>query len=294
MLASDTAFWLDVEHPTEEFIDSLASSLSLHPLAVEDSKQWDQRGKLVRYGDVAMFIGFGLEAGVPVEVHGYIGEHFLVTFRRADLSSMDELHRSGSVRALLGQPPIVLLHHVATAIHEPFPLYVDSLEERLQVVEEAMISEPFGDYLVEIRDIRQQASELRRILTPGRDLAERSAVTPALPGAGDDALLYIRDIADELHQLVGDLAAVGERCIAAVSLQASLTSSRQADASSRLAAVATIFLPITFVVGFFGMNFDVLINDFEQGWVAFLVWGVALNVACTAAIVVWLRRRRLL
>jgi Mg2+ and Co2+ transporter CorA len=55
--------------------------------------------------------------------------------------------------------------------------------------------------------------------------------------------------------------------------------------------VATVFLPATVFVGFFGMNFEVLINDFEQGWTRFLVFGVLLNVTRVAAIL-WLLRRR--
>jgi magnesium transporter len=55
--------------------------------------------------------------------------------------------------------------------------------------------------------------------------------------------------------------------------------------------VATVFLPITFVVGLFGMNFDVLVNDVEQGWPRFLIFGIGLNVLCIAATLFWFRRR---
>jgi magnesium transporter len=66
-------FWLDVENPTDEIIDQLAAGLGLHPLAVEDSKQFGQRGKLQFYGNVAMMVGFGLDPQMhePVDEKGW-------------------------------------------------------------------------------------------------------------------------------------------------------------------------------------------------------------------------------
>jgi magnesium transporter len=66
-------FWLDIENPTDEVIDQLATRLGLHPLAVEDSKQFGQRAKLQVYGNGAMLVGFGLDEQLrePVEVHCY-------------------------------------------------------------------------------------------------------------------------------------------------------------------------------------------------------------------------------
>ena len=78
-------FWLDIEDPTDEVIDQLATLLGLHPLAIEDSKQFGQRAKLQVYGNGAMVVGFGLDKQLrePVEVHCYYTTGFLITLRRA-------------------------------------------------------------------------------------------------------------------------------------------------------------------------------------------------------------------
>jgi len=75
-------------------------------------------------------------------------------------------------------------------------------------------------------------------------------------------------------------------------LHASLASKHLAAVNRRLAAVATIFLPISFLAGFFGQNFDVLTDSIEKGWTSFLVLGVGLSAACTAVTVFLLSRRR--
>jgi magnesium transporter len=293
LIRTGVPFWLDIEDPTEVVIDQMAEHLGLHALAVEDSKQFAQRGKLQVYGDVAMMVGFGLDAerGEPVEVHCYLATGFIVTFHQAPSDALAALHRTGSLRAQLGAAPMRLLHHTITSLHDRFPLFIDGLEERLSKIERDMVDEPLDRHLVEIAAIRRTTEVLRRTLTPGREVAGRATVVMTLPGASDDDMLYATDVLDELGFIVTDLAAVGERCLALLGLHASLVSTRQGAASRQLAAVATIFLPITFVVGFFGMNFDVLINHFEQGWPIFVILGVLLNVVCIVS-TLWLLRRR--
>jgi magnesium transporter len=90
---------------------------------------------------------------------------------------------------------------------------------------------------------------------------------------------------------VADFTAIEERCIALLGLHAALASKHVASVSRRLAAVATIFLPISFLAGFSGQNFNVLTGRIEQGWPTFLVLGMGLNVACVLVIVVMLSRR---
>jgi magnesium transporter len=89
---------------------------------------------------------------------------------------------------------------------------------------------------------------------------------------------------------VADFTAIEERCVALLGLHAALASKHVAVVSRRLAAVATIFLPISFLAGFFGQNFSALVRSIE-GWPAFLALGVGLSVACVAVTVFVLNRR---
>jgi magnesium transporter len=93
-----------------------------------------------------------------------------------------------------------------------------------------------------------------------------------------------------LAQIVADFTALEERCVALLGLHSALASKHLATVSRRLAAVATIFLPISFLAGFFGQNFSVLVASI-QGWPAFLILGVGLSTACVAVTVFILRRR---
>jgi magnesium transporter len=293
LIEAGQPFWLDIENPTDETIDQLATGLGLHPLAVEDSKQFGQRAKLQVYGKVAVLVGFGLDEQLrePVEVHCYYTTGFLVTLRRAPSPALDALRQAGSVQPQLGSDPIRALQPLVGSLYTQFSALALELEERLDALEQRVLREADDQELAEITGIRHRAAATRRIVTPGRDLAARTPLIQTLPGATSETQLYAEDISDELQQVVAELSAIEERCAALLALHASLASKHLAAVSRRLADVATIFLPISFLAGFWGQNFTVLTGSVEKGWPAFLLLGVGLSVACVAVIVFMLSRR---
>jgi magnesium transporter len=113
----------------------------------------------------------------------------------------------------------------------------------------------------------------------------------SLPAATHETRMYLEDISDELRRFVADLTAIEERCITLLSLQASLSGNHLAVVSRRLAAVATIFLPISFLAGFWGENFNILTGTVEKGTPAFWILSVGLNAAVVLVTIFILRRR---
>ena len=136
-----------------------------------------------------------------------------------------------------------------SSLYTQFSTLVLELDRRLDTLEQRVLHEADDQELAEITAIRHQAAEIRRVVTPGRDLAARTPLIKSLPGASGDTQLYAEDINDELQQLVADFTAIEERCAALLVLHASLASKHLAVVSRRLADVATIFLPISFLAG---------------------------------------------
>jgi len=286
-------FWLDIEDPADEVIDQLATLLGLPPLAVENSRQFGQRAKLQVYGNGVMLVGFGLDEQLrePVEVHCYYTTGFLVTLRRAASPALDALRRAGPVQPQPGSDPIRALHPVISSLYTQFSALCLQLDERLDALEQQVLREADDQELAEITTIRHRAAVTRRIVTPGRDLAARMPLILSLPGTTSQTQLYAEDISDQLQQAVAGLTAIEERCSALLVLHASLASKHLAVVSRRLAAVATIFLPISFLAGFWGQNFNVLTGTIEKGWPAFLVLGAGLSAAVAGVTTFALSRR---
>jgi magnesium transporter len=240
-----------------------------------------------------MLVGFGLDEQLrePVEVHCYYTTGFLITLRRAPSPALDAVRQAGSVQPELGSDPIRALHPLVSSLYTQFSALALELGQRLDALEQRVLHEADDEELAEITAIRHRTGVTRRILTPGRDLAARTPLIQSLPGATSETQLYAEDINDELHQVLADLTAIEERCAALLGLHAALANKHVAVVSRRLAAVATIFLPIAFLAGFWGQNFNVLTGSIEKGWPAFLVLGVGLSVACVAVTVFMLSRR---
>jgi magnesium transporter len=178
-------FWLDIENPTGEVIDQLAIRLGLHPLAVQDSKQFGQRAKLQVYGNGAMLVGFGLDEQLreTVEVHCYYTTGFLITLRRAPSPALDALRQAGPVQPQPGSDPIRALHPLISSLYIQFTALALELDERLDALGQRVLHDAGDQELAEITAIRRRAAVTRRILTPGRDLAARTPLIQSLPGA---------------------------------------------------------------------------------------------------------------
>jgi magnesium transporter len=241
-----------------------------------------------------MLVGFGLDEQLRevVEVHCYYTTGFLITLRRGASPALDALRQAGSVRPQPDSDPIRALHPLISSLYTQFSALVLEMGERLDALEQRVLREADDEDLAEIAEIRHRAAVIRRVVTPGRDLAARTPLIHSLPGATSETQLYAEDISDQLQQIVADFTAIEERCAAMLGLHAALVSKHLASVSRRLAAVATIFLPISFLAGFWGMNFSVLTGRIEPGWPAFLVLGVGLSAACAAVTVFVLTRRR--
>jgi magnesium transporter len=224
-------------------------------------------------------------------MHCYYTTGFLITLRRLPSPAVAALRQAGSVHPQPASDPIRVLHPLISSLYTEFSALCLKLDQRLDALEQRVLREADDEELAEITSIRHRAAASRRIFTPGRDLADRTPLIQSLPGANSETLLYAEDIDDELRQIVADLTAIEDRYTGLLGLHASLASKHLAVVSRRLAAVATIFLPISFLAGFWGQNFGVLTGSIEKGWPAFLIFGVGLSAACVRATVVLLHRR---
>ena len=287
-------FWLDIENPTDEVIDQLATRLGLHPLAVEDSKQFGQRAKLQVYENGAMLVGFGLDEQLrePVEVHCYYTTGFLITLRRAASPAIDALREAGSVRPQLASDPIRALHPLISSLYTQFSALALKLDERLDELDQRVLREADDRELAEITAIRRRAAVTRRIITPGRDLAARAPLIVSLPGATSETPLYAEDINDQLQQVVTDLTR-DRGAMHRPAGPARRAGKRASGGREPSACNGGHDFPAHLLPGrILGQNFDVLTGSSEKGRPAFLILGVGLSLACVTVTVVALNRRR--
>lgn len=285
--------WLDVEAPTDDEIDHLGTVVGLHPLAIADSKEFGQAPKVSLYDGYAALVGFGVGADDSlVEVHCYYSTSFIVTLRRRAIPSLEGLRHSSAFRASLAGDPVVVLYRVADALYSSLQRVIDRLDDQLTDVETAVLAAPRQSQLQWLSAIKGRVANLKRGVAQAREVlgsGGKSAIED-LPGMTQDGLHYARDLAESVRQLVADVEDLSHHASAVVDLHLTLTSNRQNDVMRQLTLVATLFLPLTFLVGFFGQNFSTLVM-IQSGWVSFIVFGILLEFVSVAALL-WLLRRR--
>jgi magnesium transporter len=279
-------FWLDLQDPAEGEVELIGEVFGFHPLAIEDSLHFGQRPKLEQYEDFVFLVVYGWapdEDGL-VEVHCYYSERFLITLRRDEAPAFDELR--AECRRSLGKPDdgILALHRVVDGLVDSFVPPLERFSERLELIEDELLSRPSGRHMEEILRMRRRLTTLRRAIAPQRDLFGRVlGGVGELPGMTPEAERYFRDVYDHLFRLGETIDAYRDLMTSAIDVYLSTASNRLGSVTKQLTVIATIFLPLTFVTGFFGQNFDWMVEHVGS-WQAFLALGLGLQLLTLAII----------
>ena len=261
LLASGTFFWLDLGNPTADDFDILREVFKLHPLALEDSEQFNQRAKVDGYEDFVFIViyGAGPDDDRLVEVHCFYSERFLITVHRDDCPAFAEARRRYRKRERAIDHPSLLLYRVVDGL-------VDSFFPR-------------------------QLVGMRKTVTPQRDaFASLMGSVAELPGLAEEDEHYFRDVYDHLIRISDLIDSYRDLLTGAMDVYLSTVSNRINAVMKQLTIIATIFLPLTFVTGFFGQNFDWMVSHVHS-WPMFLVLGVGSEIAALLALLAFFRRR---
>ena len=289
VLESRAPLWVELLNPDDAEIAEAGELFGLHPLAIEDSQNFGQRPKLDDYPGAVLLVFHGAcsgDDGLPdtVEVHLYITARAVITVRHQDVPGLDAACTRLRQRDVTTSEEAIyrVLHALADSFGPPLRALQDELDE----LEDQALDDPQPELRQRLLAIKHALLVLRQVVEPQRDLmASRRDAIEALPGFTDDgAHDYLRDIHDHLARTSQEIESTRELVANALDLYLSTVSNRLNEVMKRLTVVATIFLPLTFVTGFFGMNFGWLVSNIT-GAATFWLLGVGSTLA--AAIGMW-------
>ena len=284
-------FWLDLHRPGSDDLALLGDVFGFHPLALEDSAHFGQRPKLEDYDAFVFLVLYGhvRDEDLLVEVHLYVTDGFLVTIHVDESPALDALH--AAALRLPTESPVQMAHRVADALVDSFFPAFGEFEDRLELIEDALIHAPKDEHLRDLFTMRRRLSGLRRVIGPQRDLMGRLAAgTASLPGMTPEHERYFRDVYDHLLRVSELLEATRDVLTSAVDVYLSASSNRANAVMKQLAVIATIFLPLTFVTGFLGQTFSWLVDNVGS-WQAFVLLGVGSQLVAIAILFAYFRRR---
>ncbi|HUQ70399.1 MAG TPA: magnesium/cobalt transporter CorA, partial [Planctomycetaceae bacterium] len=253
--------WINVDGlGNAAVIQQLGKIFHLHPLALEDVVNTHQRSKCDDYGDV-LFCVARMVSGPPLvseQISFFVGPTWLLTFQEDvagdSLEPVRERLRQHRGRIRQAGPDYLLYELIDAIIEGYFPL----LENYGDVLDELDREAPYpqlGRKLAEIHRLRTDLLYLRRVIWPHRD-ALQSLLRGGHKQISPDTLLYLRDCYDHIAQLIDVLEIYRENCTDLRDFFYSKLSNRTNEIMRMLTIISTLFLPMTFIAGVYGMNFD--------------------------------------
>ena len=293
-LRSTDVFWLDIHETEPADLVLLRDVFGFHPLALEDVEKFGQRAKVEDYDGFAYLVAFG--AAPPgdddrlVEVHIFYSDHYLVTVHRDEAPAIDETGRRCDSRPELLENAPSLLYHVLDSLVDGFFPVMDDIDGRIAYIETRLEGDPDEHVTAEIFGMRRELVTIRRAIAPQRDqMARIASGSVDLPGLTEEKRRYFRDVEDHLIRISGIIDGYRDLLAGATDVYLSQINNRLNLVMKQLTAVAGIFLPLTFVTGFFGQNFSWMVEHVGgPGW--FFLLGIVLQVLIATALVLGFRR----
>jgi magnesium transporter len=293
LLASGSFFWIDLPRPRKEDFAVLRDVFQFHPLALEDSEHFGQRAKLDDYDNFVFLVVYG---AVPdedrlVEVHCFYSEHFLITVHRDEAPTFTEVrHRYQKRRGPIEDPALLLYRIIDALVDSFFPILAD-FDDRIDELENQTFLHASDKQLQEIFGMKRLLVGMRKAVTPQRDLfASLMGGGAELPGMTTETERHFRDIYDHLIRISDLIDTYRDLLTSSMDVFLSTVSNRLNVVMKQLAVIATIFLPLTFITGFFGQNFGWLVRNIG-GWPAFVVLGIGTEIVAVAILMTLFKRR---
>ena len=297
LLDSSTQFWLDLVGMDEDTGSALLrDTFGFHPLAIEDAEHFGQRPKIDTYDDFVYIVVFGVApAGDLVEVHCFYSERFLVTVRRGKCPAFDELRQ----RLRLGAgrrhdhpvDHVMVLYRVIDSLIDAYFPVLASFDDSIDDLEDEILKQPTDEQLGRLFDMKRSLIGLRKVVTPQRDMfSALVAGVEQLPAMTPEGERYFRDLYDHLIRISDLVDSYRDLVTSAVDTHLSTVSNRLNVVMKQLTIIATIFLPLSFLTGFFGQNFGWMVNRLTSLPV-FLAVGIGIQVVVAGGLLVLFRKR---
>lgn len=257
--------WIDLVEQDQVSLSVLGERFGFHPLALEDCLHFDQRPKLESYSNHLFLVIHGYDVqwedsstAAALELHIFLGKDFLVTVHERPIPKLDAVWSRLTIDGgLVNRGADYVCYLVADALVDGYFPIVDAMMAQIDSLEDRVLDVSDEVHLAEILNMKRLLVDLRKILSPQRDVLALLAKR----GEGwihEQTALYFRDVYDHVLRLHESVESAREMIANTRDAYLWSASQRTNEIMKRLTVLSAIFLPLTFITGFFGQNFDAL------------------------------------
>jgi magnesium transporter len=294
-MESNQLMWLDCTTPDQGDLQRMVKLFGIDEEMLSDSGDFNQRTRLSEYDSYVLLVAYGVaaDARTMMEVHVYVMQHRVVTIRNGPCPPVEQLHdRADKMMTPTTTVPAVL-SRILSVLVGTFSDALDTVDEELTELETSILyDDPSTSQIVKLLDLRKRVNTFRRAVDPARDLvgAGRFVIIDALADDSEDARRHLRDLAVDLAHVGDQVESERDRLAAVMDIYMNQVNYRQNDIMKKLATVSTVFLPLMFITGFFGMNFAFMVQTVNSS-TAFLILGIGLNLMTMIGSLYVMKRR---
>jgi magnesium transporter len=257
--------WVDIQQFERADLILLQERFGFHLLAIEDCDSENQRAKADEYSDHLFIVLYAMELGssegetlAADQFSAFIGENYLVTVHKKPMKQVEAVwQRAVSDTHANEQGADFLLYLITDAlVDDAFPI-IDGLSDRLEAIEAEILDGVEQSQLIRRLGLKRQLISVRRTLAPERDVLGM-LVRRGDPRISEKAGFYFRDVYDHVVRAYELIDVERDLLGNAMEAYISMMENRTNVIMKQLTIFASIFLPLTFVTGFFGQNFDAM------------------------------------
>jgi magnesium transporter len=300
-LAGTEFFWLDLDlhdpGPDDDVPGLLTRTFHFHPLAVRAATRFGQRARIDDFDDFTQIITFGMAADQQsvAEIHCFVTKKFIVTLHEGRCPALMDVvlqrirdHR-GSTQF---SPQVGILYVIMDSLIDSFFPVLSDLDDAIDTLEGAILKNPTEEQLGTLFDMKRRVMMIRKVVAPQRDMIESiNGGVVTIPGMTAKDAVYFRSVYDHTIRITDMVDSYRDLISGAMDTHLSVVSNRLNVIMKQLAIVATFFLPLSFLTGFFGQNFAWLTGHLQTNLPWFLGLGIGTELIAIIALVMMFRRR---
>jgi len=275
--------WIDFEGPTDEEFGLLAKNFGFHPLAIEDCAAETHHPKMDEYQGYVFAVMHGVNLGAnrekfaTTELDIFLGPTFLVTFHREKMAYVDET-REAIMKSprMMSEGSDFLLYEILTRLGENYLEVIEEFSKEIEDVEDEVFAGAPTRTLEKLTGLKREVLHLKRVVAPQREVIRRLSQEATV--VDEKAKAYYSDVYDKFYRISETADVYRDLLTGLLDACLAVVSNRINEVMKVLTIIATIMMPLTVIVGLYGMNFRYMP---ELGWKYgyAMVWGVMVTTA---------------
>jgi magnesium transporter len=299
-LDNESVSWIDVHGlGNEDVLMRLGKVFQLHPLMLEDVVNVPQRPKVEDYGDQLLIIARMVmikpgDGFISEQVSFILSKHYLTTVQEEpeqDCFAPVRQRIKNDKGIIRKQGPDYLTYALLDAVIDGFFPVLEAYGERIEDLENEVVMTPSRHTLERIHLIRRELLDLRRAIWPQRD-AINSLMRDGSDLISHEVSIYLRDCYDHTIQVLDMVETYRELASSLMDVYLSSISNKMNEVMKVLTVISTVFIPLTFVAGIYGMNFNPDKSPFNMPelnwyWGYLFCWAVMLTIAAALIYYFW-------